>query len=178
MNFNINKLPLPTPTHLRAFVANPLNGIFGPVQIPTDMRRIFDSFDTLFYDTSNENYPPFNVIKTSDCSYTVEIAVAGFQQNELEITKEDDQLKIMGNPQENPQAKEQVFLRRKLAKRAFKLEFLIGKYIEIKSATLENGILLITLEKIIPDQMKPIKINISSSVPNQPSLLLEENSIA
>ncbi len=170
---------------IKAFVSSPSYNVFGQMSIPEDVWNVVNSFDTMFQERFGEttNYPPFNIIKNNENSYIIEIAVSGFSQHELSIVKEDTKLRIVGEIDTSQQRSVQ-YLRQKLSKRSFKLEFFIGKFIEIQTAHLENGILSVHLNKIIPEELKPIKIAIeTSSVPSltsQPStqstpILLVEN---
>lgn len=146
----------------KAFVSSPLQNIFGPIDLPNNLWEVFETFDTMFQETNGTtNYPPFNLIKNNNNSYVIEIAVSGFKENELEVIKDDSKLRISGNIEETKEKSDVVYLRHKLAKRSFKLEFLIGKYVNITDITLENGILLIVLDKIIPEEAKPIKLDIN-----------------
>lgn len=168
---------------IKTFVSSPIQNVFGTMSFPEELWNIFNTFDTMYQEKDNTNYPPFNLSKNSEDVYTIEIAVAGFKLDELDIVKEDSRLKITGNPRgESVHSSDAIFIRQKLSRRPFKLEFIIAKWVEIVSASLEDGILLIRLIKRTPEELKPQKIQIQvNSIPavslNQtstPSLLLEE----
>ena len=129
---------------------------------------------------NTSNYPPYNVFAEMQPgnipSYTVEIAVAGFSQDQLEIQVEGDELKISGDkvtgghkpsPTNEPEDKEnpdRVYFHRNLAQRYFHLKFKLGQHVEVKNASLENGILTVYLEAEVPEKLKPKKIEIKQKI--------------
>ena len=102
------------------------------------------------------NYPPFNYRKTGDNTYVIEMAVAGFARQDIEIEFLDDKLIVRGNVKEE----EGDYLFKGIANRAFTRTFVLNDKIEIKDASLFNGMLQIALERIIPEHRKPQKISI------------------
>lgn len=102
------------------------------------------------------NYPPYNIRKTGDNTYVIEIAVAGFGKQEIDITFEDNKLIVAGNTKDDSDN----FLFRGIANRAFTRTFALDDQIEIQDASLINGMLKIALERIIPDHKKPKKIEV------------------
>ncbi len=102
------------------------------------------------------NYPPYNIKKVSDNTYAIEIAVAGFGKQDIEIELADDKLIIKGNASED----KTDYLFKGIASRAFTRTFILNDFLEVKDAELLNGMLKIFLEKIIPDHKKPKKIEV------------------
>ena len=108
--------------------------------------------------TGNEGYPPYNIEQTSDSSYRITLAVAGFREDDLSITVEDRQLVIRGRQAED--AEQRVFLHRGIAARQFQRSFVLADGVEVARAHMENGLLHIDLTKALPESVVR-KINIS-----------------
>jgi molecular chaperone IbpA len=102
------------------------------------------------------NYPPYNIRKTGDNTYVIEVAVAGFARQDIEIEFANDTLTIRGNTSED----NNDYLFKGIANRAFTRTFAVNDQIEIKDATLFNGLLQVVLDRIIPDHKKPQKIEV------------------
>lgn len=103
-------------------------------------------------------YPPYNIRQTGENTYVIEIAVAGFGRQDLELELEDGKLTIKGNIQTNDTDDNYIF--KGIADRAFTRQFTLADAVEIKNADLINGMLKIWLERFIPEDKKPKKINI------------------
>jgi HSP20 family molecular chaperone IbpA len=99
--------------------------------------------------SGNDGYPPFNIEQTSDNSYRITLAVAGFAENDLSITVEDRQLVIRGRQSED--ASERVFLHRGIAARQFQRSFVLADGVEVGEAIMENGLLHVDLRRIEPE---------------------------
>lgn len=106
-------------------------------------------------------YPPYNIRALDENQYQITMAVAGFSGEELDITTEQNVLKIAGNREETDE--DGNFLHRGIATRSFERRFNLADYVKVTGATLENGLLHIELEREIPEAMKPRKIEIASS---------------
>ena len=106
------------------------------------------------------NYPPYNIKKTGDNNYVIELAVAGFAKQDIEIEFADDKLIIKGNTKDDESSD---FLFKGIAARNFTRTFVLDDQIEIKDAAMLNGMLKIALERIIPDHKKPKKIEVKDS---------------
>jgi len=104
------------------------------------------------------NYPPYNIKKTGDNNYVIELAVAGFAKQDIEIEFADDKLIIKGNTKDDESSD---FLFKGIAARNFTRTFVLDDQIEIKDAAMLNGMLKIALERIIPEHKKPKKIEIA-----------------
>lgn len=119
--------------------------------------KLFDQFENVRNLT--DNYPPYNIVKKSDTSYAIQIAVAGFNKEDIEITLDKNQL-IVNSIVEDKDDKTE-YLYKGLASRAFTRRFTISEYVQIHDAELVNGILNINLERIVPEEEKPTKIEIN-----------------
>lgn len=99
--------------------------------------------------TGNEGYPPFNIEQTSDLSYRITLAVAGFAEEDLSITVEDRQLVIRGRQREDDA--ERMFLHRGIAARQFQRSFVLAEGVEVGEAAMENGLLHVDLTRSRPE---------------------------
>lgn len=108
--------------------------------------------------TGNDGFPPYNIEQTSERSYRITLAVAGFDADDLAITVENRQLVIRGRGRDD--GSERTFLHRGIAARQFQRSFVLAEAIEVRSASMENGLLHIDLERAMPDAvMQRIKIS-------------------
>jgi len=109
----------------------------------------------------NGNYPPHNIVKYSDDTYAIEVAVAGFTKEEVTVEVDQDQLTIRGvkdRPNENTGQIE--YLHRGLAARDFEQIFTLAEYMIVRGAKVENGMLQIDIQRVVPDALKPRQITI------------------
>jgi molecular chaperone IbpA len=107
---------------------------------------------------SNGGYPPYNVELVNENQYRIAIAVAGFAEHELEITAHDNLLTVKGaHPQEST---ERNYLYQGIAERNFERKFQLAEHIQIIAANLENGLLYIDLQRVVPETLKPRRIEI------------------
>lgn len=121
--------------------------------------KFFIGWDTWnAFPEQKNNYPPFNIIKTSDTEYAIEMAVSGFSKNELSVELVGDRLIVKGNAVLKQDSTS--YLYRGLSKRSFTREFKIADCIEIKSGSVTDGILRIDLESVVPEELKPRKIEL------------------
>ena len=105
------------------------------------------------------NYPPYNIEKQAENRYRIVVATAGFRQDELNISLENQLLSIAGKP-EQIQTEHTEYLHKGIARRAFKLSLRLDEHIEVQQANYENGLLIIDLERIIPEEKLPRQIPI------------------
>ena len=124
-------------------------------------------FDHLFDDLmrvsnlqSNSNYPPHNVIKTGDDTVTIEVAVAGFAEGEIDIALEKRLLTITGACKRAEDANHE-YLHRGISSRDFKHTFTLAEHVEVKGAFIKNGILTVSLEREVPEEARPKSIAIT-----------------
>jgi HSP20 family molecular chaperone IbpA len=101
--------------------------------------------------SGNEGYPPYNIEQTSDNSYRITLAVAGFAEGDLAITVEDNSLVIRGRQSEDSEGR--VFLHRGIAARQFQRSFVLADGVDVGEAIMENGLLHVDLTRAIPDRV-------------------------
>src|SRR5512147_56999 len=108
-------------------------------------------------------YPPYNIEKTGEDSYTLVMAVAGFGPNDIELTVHENTLTVAGKaPQQTDEAR---LLYRGIAGRAFERRFVLADHIVVDGAKLENGLLHVTLRRVVPEALKPRRIQVQSGAP-------------
>lgn len=123
--------------------------------------RLFDELDRQYANSANIGYPPYNILKLDENNYTIELAVAGFSMDELNITQTRNELLVEGVPY-TKETNNSGYLHKGIANRSFKRVFALADHVEVKSAMLELGILKIDLERVVPEELKPRKISIES----------------
>lgn len=113
-------------------------------------------------------YPPYNIEKLGDGAYRIQMAVAGFGRDELDITVQENTLIVVGQGAPEAEAKAndsgRLFLHRGIAKRSFERRFQLADTIKVTGAGFENGLLNIELVREIPEHKKPRKVDISAAV--------------
>jgi molecular chaperone IbpA len=121
--------------------------------------RMFDDMERRFASQHSVNYPPYNIAKVSENLYDISIAVTGFEKNEVSVQVEANELTIRGErkPSDTP---EPEYLHRGLALRDFERTFTLAEHMKVLKAEIKNGILLIQLEREIPEALKPRVIDI------------------
>lgn len=128
-------------------------------------RKAFLGFDHIFDELeristhANDSYPPHNVVKLEDHKYIVELAVAGFARDDLNIEVKDHVLTIKGNRERR--RPEEQYVHRGISTRTFMKSFRLSEYTEVTGADLNDGILAITLEVKVPQEQRPKLIKIS-----------------
>ena len=130
-----------------------------------NFRRSSVGFDRLFdmLENSNfgsENYPPFDLIKVDDNRFRIEVAVAGFRKDEIEITSQQNQLLVSGHRGDDNGSN---YVHRGIANRSFERRFALADHIHVRGADLKDGMLSIELVREIPEAMKPRKVEIGDS---------------
>ena len=103
------------------------------------------------------SFPPVNIIKTGDYTFNVELAVAGYKRDEIEITAEKNSLRVSGKKTEKD---EKEYLTKGIAGRSFSRQFVLSDTVVVQWAELADGILSIALENVIPEEQKPRKVEI------------------
>ncbi|HGM5491302.1 TPA: small heat shock chaperone IbpA [Serratia fonticola] len=106
----------------------------------------------------NGGYPPYNIELVDENHYRIAIAVAGFAEQELEITTQDNLLIVRGA--HTHESAEKTYLYQGIAERNFERKFQLAEHIQIRGAKLENGLLYIDMERIVPETLKPRRIEI------------------
>lgn len=131
---------------------------FTPFSVGFD--RVFDRL--VDYGTTYETggFPPYNIRKTDDFKHVIEIALAGFSKNEIEVVLTDGVLEIKSVNAITDKDPNDGLVHKCIAKRAFTRKFTLADDIEVKDAKLENGLLVIDLEQIVPEHKKPKTIKV------------------
>lgn len=122
--------------------------------------RTFDTLELLANSKAKEaNYPPYNIRKLSDDQYTIELAIAGFNEKDIDVELTGENLVIKGS-----RLKEATdgLLHQGLATRDFIKRFILSEDMIIKGAALSNGMLYVSVERVIPEEKKPRKIKLTS----------------
>ena len=137
---------------------------FGPLtRFTVGLDEMFNDLQRINTGNQGEpNYPPYNIIKYNDDSYAIELAVAGFDLSEIDINVENNHLIITGDRIAKPSI-ESNYVHRGISSRNFTKTFTLGNYLEVNGATLKNGMLTISLIRIVPDNLKAKKISITST---------------
>jgi molecular chaperone IbpA len=125
--------------------------------------RLFDLLETDLRGDGSEGYPPFDLSRQGEDSYSITLAVAGFRPEDIEVVAQQNQLTVSGKCDENKD--ERQYLHRGIAARPFERRFQLADYVEVASADFENGLLRIDLQRVVPEAMKPRKIEIGGSQP-------------
>ncbi len=130
--------------------------------------RLARTLETARTQADGNGYPPYNIEKTGEDSYVLTMAVAGFGPNDLDVVVRDNTLTVAGRA---PQADEgRSYLHRGIAGRAFERRFVLADHIVVDGAKLENGLLELALRRIVPEALKPRKIEIQARPGTQQSL--------
>ena len=127
-------------------------------------------FDSIFEDihrlatvAGKDNYPPYNVIQIDEDHYSIELALAGIDKDALDIELDQNQLTISTKKVETPiDTKELQYLHKGISSRSFSRSFTLADHVIVTGAEMHNGILKVSLERQLPEELKPRKIDISS----------------
>ncbi len=123
--------------------------------------QLFEQMERTFANSrSNDNYPPHNVVKLDDTHFVVEVAVAGFKQDEIDVELKDGVLVVKGEKAKVEDTKPE-YLHKGISARNFTRSFTLAENVEVRGATVENGILAVALELVIPEEKQPKKIAIT-----------------
>jgi molecular chaperone IbpA len=121
--------------------------------------RLFDVLDEV-QRTAEESYPPYNIERLDENRFQISVALAGFTPAEVALTVEQNVLTLEGRKGDK---EEKTFLHRGISARSFKRQFTLADHVEVKGARFENGLLLIDLQREIPEAMKPRRIAINGA---------------
>jgi molecular chaperone IbpA len=129
--------------------------------------NVFDQLEYMMEDRFFEkgtvaNFPPYNIVKTGENTYDVELALAGFNKNDIEVEYKENQLTVKSKKQEKPEETDPDgnMIHRGISKRMFTRSFTISNDVEVKGAELKDGLLKVSLERIIPEHKKAKTIEI------------------
>ena len=123
--------------------------------------RLFDMLESSAAAAAGENFPPFDLVREGDHEYRIELAVAGFRRDEIEITSHQNVLIIRGRKADENGAD---YIHRGIATRSFERRFALADHVHVTGADLADGMLAITLKREIPEAMKPRRIEIGGAV--------------
>lgn len=130
------------------------------------LNKALIGFDRLFTErayTANPSYPPYNIIKKSEDNYEIEVAVAGFTLDEIDVEVNQNQLIIRGQSQRDKDADAEVeYLHRGLAYRDFEKVLTLAEHMVVGTASINDGVLRVAITRIVPEALKPRKINVTS----------------
>ena len=125
---------------------------------------MFDHFehmmDDSFFGRSVANFPPYNIVKTGENTYDVELALAGFNKKDIEVEYKENLLTVKSKKQEETKDEDGNIIHRGISKRMFSKSFTIANDVEVKGAELKDGLLKVSMERIIPEHKKAKLINI------------------
>lgn len=125
--------------------------------------RLFTMLDSLAQPEQGQTYPPYNIERTGENAYRITMAVAGFGEDELAIEAREHTLTVKGEKADEDGSEAGEFLYRGIAKRAFERRFQLAEHVEVRGASLKNGLLHIDLVREIPEAMKPRRIAIQAN---------------
>ena len=140
------------------------------------MANLIDSASRL---DGTQGYPPYNIERVADDAFAIEIAVAGFSEDDLEIETNENLLTVAGKKSSSEDGEERQYLHRGIAERGFLRRFQLADHVIVTGASLQNGLLRIELMRELPEAKKPRKIEIgSSSQPKSKPKLIGKQSAA
>jgi molecular chaperone IbpA len=120
----------------------------------------FDRLLNLLDTASEQGYPPYNIERSDENNYRVTVAVAGFAEKDLSVDVKDRVLTVTGKKEE---AEKPAYLHQGIAGRGFERSFQLAEHVEVKAARLENGLLHVDLERIVPEEKRPRRITINAA---------------
>ena len=122
--------------------------------------NIFDHFNDMFETSTSlqTNYPPYDIVKHSDTHYDIQVALAGYSKDDIEVEVKENTLSIKSVKKEEDDKVE--VLHRGISKRYFERSFTIADDVKVNSAELKDGLLIVSLERVIPEHKKPRLIKI------------------
>ena len=132
-----------------------------PVSVGFD--NVFDHFERMFEDdfrVPSINSPPYNIVKTGTNKYDIEVALAGYNKKDIDVSYEDNMLRIKSKKEDKEDKDEDGVIHKGIAKRYFSKSFTIADDVEVKGAELKDGLLKVSLERIVPESKKPRTIDI------------------
>ena len=123
--------------------------------------KLFDRIVNQFDQAASTNYPPYNILKTGERTFELQLAVAGFTQGEIDITVTDGIITIVGDKVERDLPEGHEYTYHGISSRKFVRTWPLGEYVEVKDAIVKDGILTVRLEQHIPESAKPKSIAIT-----------------
>jgi molecular chaperone IbpA len=142
---------------MRAFDLSPL------FRSTVGFDRLFDLLDTTGQYDATQAYPPYNIERTDETHYRITLAVAGFGEKDLSVEVREGVLSVHGKRDESERTEKSGYLYQGIAGRAFDRRFQLAENVEVRGAKLENGLLHVDLERIVPEEQKPRRIQINAA---------------
>jgi molecular chaperone IbpA len=137
--------------------------------------RLFDLLENNDAGQASENYPPFDLVKVDDNHYRIDLAVAGFKADEVDITAHQNQLVVTGKRGNENGAE---YIHRGIATRSFERRFGLADHIRVTGADMKDGLLSVELVREVPEAMKPRKISIGGNEPRHDAIDAKANETA
>ena|ERR1700733_7012615 len=126
--------------------------------------RLFDTLDSVAQYDTNQSYPPYNIERSDETHYRITVAVAGFGEKDLNVEVREGVLTVQGKRNdEAAQKANSGYLYQGIAGRAFDRRFQLAEHVEVRGAKLENGLLHVDLERVVPEEQKPRRIAINGA---------------
>jgi len=123
--------------------------------------RLADMMDTASKLESGGGYPPYNIEQTSENEFHIELAIAGFSEDDLDIKVQENVLTVIGQRTQSDESGDRTFLHRGIAERSFERRFHLADHVQVRDAKLKDGLLKIVLEREIPEAKKPRQIAVN-----------------
>ena len=123
--------------------------------------EIFNNFENRFANQLKDNYPPYNILKHNEDSYEIQLAVTGFDKDEITVEIDQNNLIVRGKRQET-ESQESAYLHRGLAARDFMRTWTLAEHMEVGEGRIKNGVLTIELKRIVPESLKPRLLKITA----------------
>jgi len=124
--------------------------------------HIFNDLERMATSHQKDHYPPHNVVKLNDDQFIIELALVGFKEKDLDIAVHDGILTIKGNREHR--RNQELYVHKGISGRKFERSFRLSEFVEVTGADLEDGLLSIRLERILPEEKRPRKIAINQSI--------------
>ena len=129
------------------------------------MARLVDAAYQASEASAQPSYPPYDIEKLDEDSYRITMAVAGFSESDIDVTVKENALSVSGNAEKNVGDSAPTFLHRGIAGHAFERKFDLADHLSVTGAEMENGLLHIDLVRDVPEEKRPRKIEVGTSVP-------------
>jgi molecular chaperone IbpA len=124
--------------------------------------RLADMLDSASQFDTGVTYPPYNIERTDENHYRISLAVAGFAEKDMTVEVKEGVLSVQGKREGEKESQDQHYLYQGIAGRSFERRFQLAENVEVRGAQLENGLLHIELERIVPEEKKPRRITINA----------------
>lgn len=140
----------------------------------------FDHFDELLNSAlradQGSSWPPYDIVREGEDRYQIVMAVAGFREKELNITVQENELRISADAAAEESNEERTWLHRGIARRAFQRTFRLADHVQVKGARLRDGLLTVELQRVIPEEAKPRMVPIEAEADSNPAIEGESES--